>query len=452
MHRGCIVLIQPHFSKGGGHTDKNAEVESIAKSILMLSRNLLTVNFRFLDRAISVHDYISDPDVSLATDGYHIYYGSWYIVKRYQADQSVITRDLFHVILHCVYRHNFVGPGIDRLRWDLACDIAVENILSEFQVPVLHVHSEEKQRTMIALLKEELPALTAERIYRWLKDHDFSDEELLDERMKFIADGHGFWYDSPDGDGTKEVVIDLQKLWEDISRRMQTELETINQVKNDAMVQSLRALNQPKYSYSEFLRRFGRFGEVMRLSDEEFDNNYYAYGLELYGNIPLVEPLEYSDQRRIREFVIAIDTSGSVKGDIVQAFVQHTHDILLQQENFFSRFNIRILQCDDEVREDVLVTCKEEFERYISTMEIRGLGKTDFRSVFSYVNELIRTRKFTNLQGLIYFTDGNGIYPHEKPEYETAFILFDTGLIPPEVPSWAMHINLSEDEILERRL
>ena len=39
-----------------------------------------------------------------------------------------------------------------------------------------------------------------------------------------------------------------------------------------------------------------------------------------YGNVPLVEPLEYRDDKRIREFVIAIDTSGSVQGDIVQSF------------------------------------------------------------------------------------------------------------------------------------
>lgn len=87
--------------------------------------------------------------------------------------------------------------------------------------------------------------------------------------------------------------------------------------KNGAMVQALRSLNRTKYSYTELLRRFGIHGEQMRLSDEEFDNNYYTYGLDFYGNMPLIEPLEYSERKLIREFVIAIDTSGSVRGDVV---------------------------------------------------------------------------------------------------------------------------------------
>ena len=41
------------------------------------------------------------------------------------------------------------------------------------------------------------------------------------------------------------------------------------------------------------------------------------YGMELYGNMPLVEPLEYKETDRVREFVIAIDTSGC---DSLQSF------------------------------------------------------------------------------------------------------------------------------------
>ncbi len=36
--------------------------------------------------------------------------------------------------------------------------------------------------------------------------------------------------------------------------------------------------------------------------------------MELYGNMPLVEPLEYKETDRVRDFVIAIDTSESVRG------------------------------------------------------------------------------------------------------------------------------------------
>ena len=39
---------------------------------------------------------------------------------------------------------------------------------------------------------------------------------------------------------------------------------------------------------------------------------YYAYGLSLYGNMPLIEPLETRETYKIRNFVIVLDTSYSV--------------------------------------------------------------------------------------------------------------------------------------------
>jgi len=395
---------------------------------------------------------VPDDNVSLATDGVNIYYGPKYVLRRYKKEQSVLCRDLFHSIMHCVFRHNFIGQGIDRARWDLACDIAVENALSELDSSALHAVREAEQKGTVELLKANVEAMTAECIYKWLGDKDFSEDELIAEREKFMADGHGVWYGEFDPDAQPDENIDLKKIWEDVSKRMQTELETLSRDRDSALVQNLRSLNRARYSYTEFLRRFGVHGEVMQLSDEEFDNNYYTYGLEILGNIPLVEPLEYSEQKRIRDFVIAIDTSGSVRGEVVQAFIQHTHDILSERESFFSKVNMHIIQCDDEIREDAHITCKEDFDNYIRTLKILGLGKTDFRPVFRYVDELIARRELKNLQGLIYFTDGEGIFPEEKPAYDTAFVLKTSGYSEPDLPVWAMHISLSEDDILDKRL
>lgn len=425
---------------------------SIARDILALARNSLVVNFRFLDRAVSRLEFIADEKVSLATDGESIHYSPWYILRIYKNEQTAVTRDLFHSILHCVFRHNFIGRDIDRLRWDLACDIAVENALTEFDSPVLRAARESGQRAMTALLREELGTLTAERIYKWLGDRGLSEEELLSEREKFRGDGHGIWYGEFDPEAKIDRNINLKKVWEDVSKRMQTELETMLRDNDSALVQNLRSLNRAKHSYSEFLRRFMTCGEVMRLSEEEFDNNYYTYGLELLGNIPLIEPLEYSEQRRIRDFVIAIDTSGSVRGEVVQSFIQHTHDILSRQEDLFDRVNIHIIQCDDRIRDDAHITCREDIDEYIRNLEIKGLGRTDFRPVFRYVDELVRRHELTSLQGLLYFTDGDGQFPAEKPEYETAFVLHTSGYAEPELPVWAIHISLTEDEILDKRL
>ena len=80
-------------------------------------------------------------------------------------------------------------------------------------------------------------------------------------------------------------------------------------------------------------------------------------------------------------------------------------------------------------------------------MKIRGLGGTDFRPVFRKVNELVEAKEFTNLTGLIYFTDGYGTFPKDKPAYETAFVFVEDGFGIPEVPSWAIKLVLRRDEI-----
>ena len=92
--------------------------------------------------------------------------------------------------------------------------------------------------------------------------------------------------------------------------------------------------------------------------------------LQLYENMPLIEPLEYKEVRRIREFVIAIDTSGSVSGELVQRFIQKTYNILQSIESFFSKINVHIIQCDADIQEDKKITCREEFDEYLKTMKI----------------------------------------------------------------------------------
>ena len=54
--------------------------------------------------------------------------------------------------------------------------------------------------------------------------------------------------------------------------------------------------------------------------------------------------------------------------------------------------------------------------------ELRGGGGTDFRPAFEYVNQLCAEKKFSNLRGLLYFTDGMGTYPARRPAYDTAFL------------------------------
>ena len=80
-------------------------------------------------------------------------------------------------------------------------------------------------------------------------------------------------------------------------------------------------------------------------------------------------------------------------------------------------------------------------------MEIRGLGGTDYRPVFRYLDELKRAGEFEDLKGLIYFTDGHGTFPAKKPDYQTAFVFVENPENSTQVPPWAIRLILTREEL-----
>lgn len=493
--------------------------EALAKDILILSRNTLLVNLRFLDLALSRFALVPVPPLnpllleSIAVDGAHIFYSPTWVLLRYRGEQNAVVRDYLHMVFHCVFHHAFVDTLIDRELWDLACDIAAENAIRDLALPCTACAREAEQTPYLAELAAKLKFLTAEKIYHFLRETSPSPQKRAELRRCFAADDHALWYlppekkadtarqlvrqnggqgsgeggepgdrqgsgevggqggarnsgpgggqgdaqggaqsgGQPDAPGAAMSGGSLAEQWKDIAQRMQTDLETFSSRQRGtgagSLTQNLQAVTREKYDYTDFLRRFAVLGEAMKVNDDEFDYIFYTYGLKLYGNMPLIEPLEYKEVRRIREFVIAIDTSGSVSGALVQKFLQKTYNILKAQESFFTRINLHIIQCDAEIQEDHKVTSQEEFDEYLRTMQLRGFGGTDFRPVFDYVEQLRRAREFTNLRGLIYFTDGYGIFPARMPDYNTAFVFIDDNYGSPAVPVWAIKLVLPSDEI-----
>ena len=454
-------------------TEQEQRLDQLAQDVLRLSRNTLLVNLRFLDAALSQFTYRPAPGL-LATDGQRIYYDARALLQGYRREKERPVRDYLHMVLHCVFRHNFVDTLLNLDCWDLACDMAVEAIISELDLRAAAAARQSRQAALLGQVKAEVKDLTAEKIYRWYLDQNLPPEQLVRLRRDFCADDHQIWYLPPEqaaaltgytgGTGPSEAQArdggggpstwgnrgELSQLWKDIAERMQTDLETFSRQRGDRagnLVQNLRAVNREKYDYTAFLKKFAVLGEAMKVNDDEFDYIFYTYGMKLYGNMPLIEPLEYKEVKRIREFVVAIDTSGSVSGELVQKFMQKTYNILKQEESFFRKINLHIIQCDADIQEDMKITSQEEFDRYLDTMQLRGFGGTDFRPVFSYVEELRRAKEFRNLKGLIYFTDGYGVFPEKKPDYPTAFVFVNGRYEIPEVPPWAIKLVLEPEEI-----
>lgn len=450
------------------NAERYEEIDALAKRILIYSRDTLLVNLRFLDLALDLLQ-MRNYSGTLATDGRSLFYDPYYIVFTFKQSPAEILKQVLHMMLHCVFHHLFVGPLLEQRSWDAACDIAVEHVIAGMELPELYSSGLSRERDQLHKLEKRIGVLTADRIYHWFQEEGLPELEISRLREPFQADDHRIWYlpvkpggqkGRQDGSGEDEdanrrkkntrTSSDSEQQWKAVSNKVADRLFELLRdpgVNANTMLQNLSPVTREKQNYAEFLRRFSVFGEIVQISHEEFDNIFYTYGLELYGNLPLIEPLEYSEVKRIRDFVVAVDTSGSVKGELVQAFIRRTYEILSEQENFFRRVCIHIIQCDAEIQEDVCISSEEELDLHLSAMTLKGFGGTDFRPVFRYVEELRTKGEFQDLKGLIYFTDGRGIFPENRPDYETAFVFLDDGSLMPEVPPWAIRLVLPREEL-----
>ena len=61
---------------------------------------------------------------------------------------------------------------------------------------------------------------------------------------------------------------------------------------NESLQDMLQAENRERYDYRQFLRRFSVLKEEIEVDPDSFDPVFYSYGMSLYGNMPLIEPLE----------------------------------------------------------------------------------------------------------------------------------------------------------------
>ena len=277
-----------------------------------------------------------------------------------------------------------------------------------------------------------------------MKNNPVSAGEREQWHRLFVRDAHIYWR----GQERMEVT---EGQWKKISERIKADLKSFSKDKNnsESLEKNLAEATKERYDYAQILQKFTVTGEDVQVNDDEFDYIYYTYGLSEYGNMPLVEPLEYKDMKKVREFVIAIDTSASCRGEIVRQFVKKTYSILKGTENFFRKINVHIVQCDSEVQSDTKITGEEDFDAFMREGKLKGFGSTDFRPVFEYVDRLAADGEFENLKGLIYFTDGYGIYPAQMPEYDTIFVFLDENEERPELPPWAIGIVLGEEDIEE---
>ena len=428
-------------------TEKAERLAEAGRQILMASRDELYLHMRFMDLALSSFFYTSHADAErIASDGRMIYFHPGYLAKLYAQDRRMVNRMYLHLVLHCLFHHLTGQKNREKELWDISCDIAVESVIDQWKTGAVSLYGTAFRKDIYKRLRKNLKVLTAEGIYKRIRGWELTEAEIKRIGEEFVMDSHSFW---PANDQPK-MQQEIQNQWQDISEKMELDMETFSEeMSADAgdMVRQMQIENRERYDYREFLKKFAVLKEEIGVDEDSFDYVFYTYGLRMYGNMPLVEPQEWKEVKKVEEFAIVIDTSMSCSGELVKKFLEETYGILKEEETFLHKVNIHIIQCDEKVQEDKKIRDEKELKEYMEHLELKGEGGTDFRPAFEYIARLMEEGEFYSLKGVLYFTDGQGIYPKKKPPFETAFIFMEEEYEDAQVPPWAMKLIVCEEEL-----
>lgn len=427
--------------------DMGEKLDSIGRKILAAARNELYLKMRFMDVALSSLIFVLDEGAcGMGTDGLYLYYNPQYLGGLYREDRVMVNRIYLHLVLHGIFRHMIRRKGREEERYSLACDIVTVSIIDGMRHRCVLRSRSWLRRETYRRLGKEMKVLTAEKVYGALEKWNLSEAEFARLAGEFRVDDHSYW--PADDDQKKQSQIENQ--WQDISEQMETDMETFSKEASQEsghLIDQVKVENRVRFDYRQFLRKFSVLKEEMAVDEDTFDYVFYSYGLSFYGNMPLIEPQEWKEVQKVEEFAIVIDTSMSCSGELVKKFLEETYGVLSENDSFFRKVNIHIIQCDDQVQTDQKIESEEDLKDYMGHLELKGEGGTDFRPAFAYVESLIKQHAFERLKGLLYFTDGRGTYPSKMPPYETAFVFMKEDYEDVDVPPWAMKLVLEEEDL-----
>lgn len=466
---------------------EKTKTELLAEEILTKAKIELSGNIHSLVRAVNALTFTATNEEDVFTDAKCFYYNPNYILLRFKSNTLSVNRVLLHSILHCMLLHPFNIDFKDTFLWNLATDISVEATINNWNLACTKSEKEVTQNAIVEILKKDVKNLSAENIYYYLKGAEISRETLKTYADAFKDDTHKIWYknknfaffefdddeetvearsiykkaDSRTGlsnESNDKIMYDAvsgsakeeKEEWRKITPTVANDIEALKKqgLMSGAETIVLNGVKNDKHDYGKFLKKFISFNEAMEINDDEFDYIFYTYGLKRYGNMPIIEPLEYVEDLKVRKLFIAIDTSGSVKGDVVESFIEKTCSILKSTEFFMSKTEIHVIQCDSEIKDVKIINNSQDLEEYVKNLSLKGFGGTDFRPVFEYVEEIFSSSQPNEINGLIYFTDGDGIYPSKMPPFKSVFVINDSCFDKAKMPVWAIPLFTDTNDLI----
>ena len=294
--------------------------QTVARRVMERTRSTLYIALRYLNAPLGALAPTPDPDPQrgLATNGAQLFYGASWALRLYRNNRRYLQRAYLHSLFHCLFRHPWLRGNRDKALWGLACDIAVEQVLDHLGVPSLQRPVGWLRQETYTQLQANCRFLAAGPIYRALADR--TAEELDTLQREFFCDSHRLWPQDPQSPQAQM----LGRQWEQLGRQTQlSQQQAGTQAGRSNGAEVLAAQLEAARSrrlYRDFLRRFTVLREEPHLDLDEFDLGFYMYGLRTYGNLPLIEPIETRESRKIRNLCLCWTQANPLPANLSKPF------------------------------------------------------------------------------------------------------------------------------------
>jgi len=329
-----------------------------------------------------------------------------------------------HEILHLAFQHTFRLQNRNPILWNIAADLKVNNEIRNRRDIMLPsgglIPTGPNDSWKFADIEiQDIDQKTSEQIYNELykktpkfeikwsvgkgKKADTSKlpklwKKLIDQMVKDLLE-------SSDDKKDKISPKEFSRLSQEWKERINVANQTMQGNIPLGLKRELDALENPELSWYQIIRQ--RFTSLIKKRSWKSVNKkwlpYYFPGTIKTRNL---------------KAVVAIDTSGSMSKKEITKAISEVWGIA----SSFRSFKLYIVFNDTETWN--LIEVNNGNREKIRHLEPKGGGGTDFKPVFNLVKN-----KFSNLiDCLIFFTDGYGSFPDEKPMYQTYWITSSEGV------------------------
>jgi predicted metal-dependent peptidase len=371
--------------------------DSHAAQKMAVARADLFLTHPYWGHLVAPMERIEDREIEKAcTDGKAIYYNPDYINS---LSLSALKGLWAEEVTHCANGHLWRREGRDMQLWNEACDYSISPILKACGMDIADM-----------IYDPDYEGLSPEAIFPILKEKQKQqqggdkpgDGQGEGKEPYKPGAGTGDFTDPQPGEGEEETDSSgMEEEWK------QRAIQAAQLAKSQGMLPSgidrlLKEIRQPAChnliaALLEWASRAATDNYTMRIPNRK----YMQQGLYL--------PSLYSED--VPPIYFAVDTSGSIDGDTLQAYIGALQTVL----NAVNPESMTGYSCDASIH------AKRE---YLPGDEIDsawpGGGGTDFRPVFADIAETD-----AELSGLIYLTDLQGTFPDNPPDYPVLWVVRD---------------------------